>query len=142
MEMTKKSGLKISRFTVFAVAQFALYMGMFALYYWHNQTEMSNSAWRMWLIAAVVVGLLASLVPKIRKEENVPIPKALNVILPVVVYLLFITGYCFYTWSVPDADYFLITFANFYLFGTAVLTLSLGLVELNFAQCRPVNYED
>lgn len=129
MEITGKMSLTPSRFKVFAVVQFALYMGMFAVFYWHNQTAASNPAWRAWGLLAVALAVLISWMPyHLHTTESIITP-FLNVIVPVLLYLLFVAGYCFYTWSVPPLDDFLITFADFYLFGTAVVTGSVIFIE-------------
>lgn len=122
MEITENKSLTLSRFKVFAVLQFALYMGMFAVFYWHNQTAASNAAWRAWGLLAVALAVLVSWLPYSLHINDSIISPFLNVIVPVVLYLLFVAGYCFYTWSVPPADDFLITFADFYLFGAAGVT--------------------
>lgn len=118
MELTSKKGFALSRFTVFGVAQFFLYMSIFAAYYLHHQAEMSNPSWRVCGLVAVVAALLVSWVPYMLHNIDSVIYPFVNVIVPVALYLLCVAGYCFYNWTVPPADEFLITFSGFYLFGT------------------------
>ena len=128
MELTSKKGFALSRFTVFGVAQFFLYMSMFAVFYLHNQAAASNAEWMEWGVLAMAAAMLVNVLPYLI-HKGIMLPSLslsllpfLNVIVPVALYLLFVAGYCFYTWSVPPADDFLITFAKFYLFGTAGFT--------------------
>ncbi|MEN4807296.1 hypothetical protein [Pantoea agglomerans] len=129
MEITGNKSHTLPRFKVFGVLQFVLYMNAFAIFYWHNQTAISNPAWRSWSLIAVAFAVFVSFLPYYLHKLDSIVHPFLNVIVPVVLYLLFVAGYCFYTWSVPPVDDFLITFADFYLFGTAIITAVVFLLE-------------
>lgn len=54
---------------VFAVAQFMVYMGLFAAVYYQAPDITDNAHWRMWLIAAIACASLCSATPAWVKGE-------------------------------------------------------------------------
>ncbi|WP_261643093.1 hypothetical protein [Erwinia mallotivora] len=134
MQLIRKKGFTISRFTVFGVTQFAFYMGMFAVRYLCDQATLSNPEWRIWGLVAFFCGLVVSFTPWLIHEQDSLIMPFMNVVAPVAFYLFFATIYCFYKWTVPSADDLLIVFANCYLLGTVAVSVLMLLENLSAAR--------
>lgn len=106
---------------VFAVAQFIMYMGLFAAVYYQCPDMTDNAHWRMWLIAAIACGILSSVTPSLVKDE-VFFPY-LPVLAPALIWLVIFTGKVFLAWSLSPLHDAAAWFCLTYLVGTPVLSV-------------------
>lgn len=131
MEMTKKAEFRVSLHAAAGVAQFAVYMGLFAVYYHLRPTEVINPDWYLCL-NATLGGLFCSAVPWLSFEKLGKFAYT-GVINPVLIYAIGFAVYGFYTWSIPARDDILITLTGCYLMLAPIGTMFVLFVKWQVA---------
>lgn len=121
MEMTQKSVFRLSPHAVAGVAQFGVYMGLFAMYYSLHAADGSNPEWRAYLMIALLAGLFCSVVPGLAVKNFGPLAY-LGVFNTLCIYAVGLAAYSFYTWSLPGSDVILTSLALCYLLLAPIAT--------------------